>query len=81
MAVLAILGEEGFIPPQIQEISFPDGELPNYPRALTVNTRCIHKICMTNCCLSSTRDGGLVPSGGSSRLFFVHFPASTLTIR
>jgi hypothetical protein len=31
MAMLAILGEESFVPPQIQEISFPDGELPNYP--------------------------------------------------
>jgi hypothetical protein len=29
-----IAGSERFSPPHIQEISFPDGELPNYPSRL-----------------------------------------------
>ena len=81
--MLAILGEEGFIPPQIQEISFPDGEIPYQIilGALTVNTRCIRGICMTNSdCLTINPEAAWFRAGNRAA-FFVHFPVWTLTIR
>jgi hypothetical protein len=81
MAVLAILGEEGFIPQQIQEISFPDGELPNYPRdsysEYPMHSQNLHDKLLS---LKYPR-WRLGSERGIKPPFFVHFPASTLTIR